>query len=573
MSFKISREKYGTMYGPTTGDKVRLADTNIIIEIEKDYAIYGDESIFGGGKTVRDGMNQSSTASYASGTCDTVITNAIILDYTGIYKADIGIRDGIITGIGKSGNPDMNDNVNPGLVIGASTEIISGENKIVTAGAIDTHVHFISADQANTALAGGTTTLIGGGTGPADGTNATTCTPGPNHLEAMLKSVEGYPVNVGLLGKGNCSSKEPLYEQIKAGACGLKIHEDWGATRTVINSSLEVADEYDIAVAIHTDTLNEGGTIEDTLDAIGGRAIHFFHTEGAGGGHAPDQIVAAGFNNVFPASTNPTMPFTINTSDEHLDMVMVCHNLDKTIEEDVAFADSRIRPETIAAEDVLQDMGVFSIMSSDSQAMGRIGEVVMRTWQTASKMKDQRGALKEDEGNNNDNFRAKRYVAKYTINPAIAHGVSEYIGSIEVGKRADLVLWEPKFFGVRPKQILKNGLIIMAPSGDPNASIPTPQPVIYRRMYAAIGGGIGNSCITFVSKSAYESGIKEKLDLKRMVLPVHNCRNIGKKDMKLNSETPNIKVDPETYEVTIEGKKISCDPVDKVALGQLYNLF
>lgn len=573
MAYKISRQKYGAMYGPTTGDKIRLADTDIIIEIEKDYATYGDESQFGGGKSIRDGMNQSSTASYASGTCDTVITNAIILDYTGIYKADIGIRDGIITGIGKSGNPDMNDNVDPGLVIGASTEIISGENTIVTAGAIDTHIHFISSDQANCALAGGTTTMIGGGTGPADGTNATTCTPGPNHIEAMLKSMEGYPLNIGLLGKGNCSTKEPIIEQIKAGVCGLKIHEDWGATRAVIDACLSAADEYDVAVAIHTDTLNEGGTIEDTLDAIAGRAIHFFHTEGAGGGHAPDQIVAAGHANVFPASTNPTMPFTVNTSDEHLDMVMVCHNLDKTIEEDVAFADSRIRPETIAAEDVLQDMGVFSIMSSDSQAMGRVGEVVMRTWQAASKMKNQRGPLGDDKENGNDNFRAKRYVAKYTINPAIAHGVSDYIGSIEVGKHADLVLWQPKFFGVRPKQIIKNGYIMMAPSGDPNASIPTPQPVIYRRMFASLGGGIGTSCMTFVSNAAYEAGIKEELGLKRIVLPVHNCRNIGKKDMKLNSETPNIKVDPETYKVTIDGELITCDPVEKVPLGQLYNLF
>lgn len=573
MAYRISRQKYGAMYGPTTGDKIRLADTDIIIEIEKDYATYGDESQFGGGKSIRDGMNQSSTASYASGTCDTVITNAVILDYTGIYKADIGIRDGIITGLGKSGNPDMNDNVDPGLVIGASTEIISGENTIVTAGGIDTHIHFISPDQVNCALAGGTTTMIGGGTGPADGTNATTCTPGPNHIAAMLKSIEGYPINIGILGKGNCSTKEPLYEQVKAGVCGLKIHEDWGATRAVIDTCLSVADEYDIAVAIHTDTLNEGGTIEDTLDAIAGRAIHFFHTEGAGGGHAPDQIVAAGHANVFPASTNPTMPYTVNTSDEHLDMVMVCHNLDKTIEEDVAFADSRIRPETIAAEDVLQDMGVFSIMSSDSQAMGRVGEVVMRTWQTASKMKQQRGPLDQDKDKGNDNFRARRYVAKYTINPAIAHGVSDYIGSIEVGKHADLVLWQPKFFGVRPKQILKNGLIMMAPSGDPNASIPTPQPVIYRRMFASLGGGIGNSCMTFVSQAAYEAGIKEELDLKRIVLPVRNCRNIGKKDMQLNSETPNIKVDPETYKVTIDGELITSDPVDKVALGQLYNLF
>ena len=573
MSYKISREQYGSMYGPTTGDKVRLGDTNIIVEIEKDYAVYGDESQFGGGKTIRDGMNQSSTATYESGIADTVITNAMILDYTGIYKADIGIRNGKISGIGKSGNPDINDMVDPGIVIGAGTEVISGEGLIVTAGAIDTHIHFLSPDQVDTALSGGTTTMIGGGTGPADGSNATTCTPGINHIHNMLKSFEGWPINIGILGKGNASTKDPLIEQIKAGALGLKLHEDWGSTRATIDTALTVADEYDVAIAIHSDTLNEAGNIEDTIDAIGGRAIHFFHTEGAGGGHAPDQIVAAGEPNVLPASTNPTMPYTVNTAEEHLDMVMVAHNLDKDIEEDVAFADSRVRPESMAAEDVLHDRGIFSIMSSDSQAMGRVGEVVMRTWQTASKMKDQFGPIAEDVDNGNDNFRAKRYVAKYTINPAIAHGVSDYIGSVEVGKYADLVLWKPEFFGVRPKQILKNGMIVMAPSGDPNASIPTPQPMIYRKMWAAVGDGIGQSCISFVSKAAHENGIKEKLGLKRNVLPVMNTRNIGKKDMKYNSEAPDIKVDPETYEVYVEDELITSDPVDEVPLGQLYNLF
>ncbi|PSM51458.1 urease, alpha subunit [Campylobacter blaseri] len=573
MSFKISRKKYGSMYGPTTGDKIRLGDTNIIIEIEKDFAVYGDESQFGGGKSIRDGMNQSSTATHSSGAADLVITNAIILDYTGIYKADIGIIEGKISGIGKSGNPDINDKVDPGLVIGAGTEVISGEGKIVTAGAIDTHIHYLTPQQVDTALSAGTTTMVGGGTGPADGTNATTCTPGPTNITNMLKSFEGFPINVLVLGKGNCSSKEPLIEQIKAGAAGLKIHEDWGATRATIDTCLTVADEYDIGVAIHSDTLNEAGNIEDTLSAIGGRAIHFFHTEGAGGGHAPDQIVAASEPNVLPASTNPTMPYSVNTEDEHLDMVMVCHNLDKNIKEDVAFADSRIRPETIAAEDILHDKGIFSIMSSDSQAMGRVGEVIIRTWQTASKMKDQFGPLEVDKENENDNFRAKRYVSKYTINPAIAQGISEYIGSVEVGKYADLVLWEPKFFGARPKTVIKCGFIMSSQIGDPNGSIPTPQPVIYRRMFAALGKGIQQSCITFVSKLADENGIKENLNLGRIVLPVKNCRNIGKKDMKFNDSMPELSVNPETYEVRIDGELATCEPADNLPLAQLYNLF
>ncbi|AQW87358.1 urease, alpha subunit [Campylobacter pinnipediorum subsp. caledonicus] len=571
MSLKISRKKYGSMYGPTTGDKIRLGDTNIIIEVEKDFAVYGDESQFGGGKSVRDGMNQSATATQLTGAADLVITNAIILDYTGIYKADIGITNGKISGIGKSGNPDINDKVD--IVIGAGTEIIAGEGKIITAGAIDTHIHFITPQQVDTALSSGVTTMVGGGTGPAEGTNATTCTPGVSNISNMLKSFEGFPVNILILAKGNCSTKEPLIEQIKAGAGGLKIHEDWGSTQAVIDNCLSVADEYDVGVAIHSDTLNEAGNIEDTLSSIKGRTIHFFHTEGAGGGHAPDQIVAASMPNVLPASTNPTMPYTINTEDEHLDMVMVCHHLDKNIKEDVAFADSRIRPETIAAEDILHDKGVFSIMSSDSQAMGRVGEVIIRTWQTASKMKYQFGALKEDEANNNDNFRAKRYVSKYTINPAIAQGIGEYIGSIEVGKYADLVLWEPKFFGIRPKTVVKNGFIMTAQIGDPSASIPTPQPVMHRNMFAFLGKGIEQTCISFVSNAAYKDNVKDKLGLGRIVLPVKNCRNIGKKDMKFNNSMPKLEVNPETYEVKIDGKIAKCEPTDNLPLAQLYNLF
>lgn len=573
MSLSISRPRYGSMYGPTTGDKIRLGDTNIIVEIEKDYAVYGDESQFGGGKSIRDGMNQSSTATHASGSADLIITNAIIMDYTGIYKADIGIKEGKISGIGKSGNPDINDKVDPGLVIGAGTEIISGEGKIITAGAIDTHIHYISPQQVDTALSAGTTTMVGGGTGPADGSNATTCTPGPTNIANMLKAFEGFPINTLILGKGNCSTKDPLIEQIKAGAAGLKIHEDWGSTSATIDTCLDVADEFDIAVAIHSDTLNEAGNVEDTIAAIGGRTIHFFHTEGAGGGHAPDQIIVAGEPNVLPASTNPTMPYSSNTEDEHLDMVMVCHNLDKNIREDVAFADSRIRPETIAAEDVLHDKGIFSIMSSDSQAMGRVGEVIIRTWQTASKMKDQFGPLEIDAENDNDNFRAKRYIAKYTINPAIAHGISEYVGSVEVGKYADLIIWEPKFFGIRPKTILKCGFITSAQVGDPNGSIPTPQPIMHRRMFGAIGEGIHRSCISFVSKLAFENNIKEELGLDRIILPVKDCRNIGKKDMKLNDETPELTVNPETYEVRIDGELATCEPVDHLPLSQLYNLF
>ncbi len=573
MSYRISGEKYAMMYGPTTGDKVRLADTDLIIEVEKDYTTYGDEVKFGGGKTIRDGMGQSVKTCSRDGDLDLVITNALILDYTGIIKADIGIKDGKIAGIGKAGNPGIMDGVTPGMTIGASTEALAGEGMIVTAGGIDSHIHFIAPQQVQCSLYSGVTTMIGGGTGPADGTNATTCTPGPWNIRMMLKAAEEYPMNLGFLGKGNCSDEKPLIEQVEAGAMGMKIHEDFGSTPAAINHCLNVADEYDIQVAIHTDTLNEAGCVEDTLDAIGGRTIHTFHTEGAGGGHAPDIIRAAGAKNVLPSSTNPTMPFTVNTLDEHLDMLMVCHHLDKNIPEDVAFADSRIRPETIAAEDVLHDMGVFSMISSDSQAMGRPGEVITRTWQTAHKMKQERGPLPEDEGHDNDNFRAKRYVAKYTINPAITNGIADYVGSVEVGKYADLVLWNPAFFAAKPDMIIKGGMIIAAKMGDANASIPTTQPVLYQPMFAAHGEAKGESCLTFVSKAAYDNGIKEKYGLQKTVVPVRNCRNIGKCDMKLNDATPEIKVDPETYTVTTDGVKLESGPAETLPLTQLYSLF
>lgn len=572
MSFSMKNKEYGLMFGPTVGDKIRLADTELLIEIEKDYTVYGDEVKFGGGKTIRDGMGQSANTTSEDGDLDLVITNAIILDHWGVVKGDIGIRKGKIVGIGKAGNPDMMEGVTPGMVIGASTEAIAGEGLIITAGGIDSHIHFISPQQIETALYSGITTMIGGGTGPTDGTNATTCTPGPWNIEMMLKAAEAYPMNLGFLGKGNCSSYRPQVEQVKAGAMGLKIHEDWGATPAVIESCLTVADEYDVQVAIHTDTLNEAGCVEDTIAAIAGRTIHTYHTEGAGGGHAPDIIKAAAFSNILPSSTNPTMPFTKNTIDEHLDMLMVCHHLDSNIPEDVSFADSRIRPETIAAEDVLHDMGVFSMMSSDSQAMGRVGEVITRTWQTASKMKEQRGHL-GDDNQDNDNFRAKRYIAKYTINPAITNGISEYVGSVENNKWADLVLWEPAFFGVKPAIIIKGGMIIAAKMGDANASIPTPQPVIYRNMFGANGLARKSSCITFVSKAAYNENIKEKLGLQKTILPVKGCRDIGKKDMIHNDNTPDITVDPETYKVTADGELIECKPADKLPLAQLYYLF
>lgn len=573
MSVKISGEKYAMMYGPTVGDKVRLADTNLIIEVEKDYTNYGDECKFGGGKTLRDGMGQSVKTTSKNGDLDLVITNALVVDYTGIYKADIGIKNGKIVGIGKAGNPDIMDGVTPGMVVGASTEALAGEGLLLTAGGIDTHIHFISPQQIDCALYSGITTMIGGGTGPADGTNATTCTPGPWNLKMMLEACEEYPMNIGLLGKGNCSDEKALVEQIKAGAMGLKLHEDWGATPAAIDHCLNVADEYDVQVAIHTDTLNEGGCVEDTLNAIAGRTIHTYHTEGAGGGHAPDIIRAASAANILPSSTNPTMPFTINTIDEHLDMLMVCHHLDKRIPEDVAFADSRIRPETIAAEDVLHDMGIFSMMSSDSQAMGRVGEVITRTWQTASKMKDERGTIEEDKGNNNDNFRVKRYIAKYTINPAITHGISSYVGSVEVGKFADLVLWNPAFFGIKPEIIIKGGMIISAKMGDANASIPTCQPIMYKHMFAAHGKAKYQSCLTFVSKAAMDEDIKTKYHLEKIVVPVSNCRNIGKKDMKFNDKTPEITVNPETYEVKVDGVHVTAKPAKKLPLTQLYNLF
>ncbi|MGM8365745.1 urease subunit alpha [Virgibacillus sp. W0181] len=572
MSFKMTREQYAQMYGPTTGDSVRLADTDLYIQVEKDYTKYGEEVVFGGGKVIRDGMGQHPliTREEDERVPDTVITNALILDYTGIYKADIAIRDGKISMIGKAGNPLVQDKVD--IIIGASTEIISGEGRIVTAGAIDTHVHFINPDQFDVALSAGTTTLVGGGAGPGAGSRATTATPGPWHIEQMLGALEDAPINVGLTGKGHAAARGPLAEQIMAGAIGLKIHEDWGATPSVIDHALAVADEFDVQIALHADTLNESGFFEDTMAAIKDRVIHMYHTEGAGGGHAPDLIKSAGYMNVLPASTNPTLPYTVNTIDEHLDMVMVAHNLNPSVPEDIAFADSRIRNESIAAEDVLQDMGVFSVTSSDAQAMGRIGEVALRTWQTAHKMKHQLGSM-EGDGEYNDNNRAKRYVAKYTINPAIAHGMDDYIGSIEVGKMADLVLWEPKFFGAKPEMIVKNGMVVQSLMGDPNATIPTPQPMIYRPMFAAMGKGLKNSSITFVSQYAYDNDIKGRLGLQKMVLPVHNIRNLTKKNMKLNDATPDIDVDPQTYEVKIDGEVISCDPVDVVPIGQRYFLF
>ena len=561
------------MYGPTTCDKVRLADTDLIVEIERDYTVYGDESKFGGGKTIRDGMAQSSTATRKEGVLDFVITSVIIIDYWGIVKADIGIKDGKIVGIGKAGNPDTMDGVDANMVIGASTEVHGGAGLIATAGGIDTHIHFICPQQIDHALYSGITTMIGGGTGPADGTNATTVTPGAWNIRKMLESADAFPINLGFLGKGNCATTAPLTEQIEAGALGLKIHEDWGSTPAVIDASLKVADELDVQVAIHTDTLNESGFLEDTINAINGRVIHTYHTEGAGGGHAPDIIKAAMYPNILPSSTNPTRPYTVNTIDEHLDMLMVCHHLDKSVPEDVAFADSRIRPETIAAEDILHDMGVFSMMSSDSQAMGRVAEVIIRTWQTADKMKKQRGFLLQDEANNNDNFRVKRYIAKYTINPAITHGISGYVGSLEAGKLADIVLWKPALFGAKPEMIIKGGMIIASKMGDPNASIPTPQPVIYRHMFGAYGKALFGTCATFVSKLSLEKNVVQQYGLQKMILPVKNCRNISKKDLIHNDATPDIEVNPENYEVKVDGMHITCEPVSVVALAQRYFLF
>ncbi|WP_226667706.1 urease subunit alpha [Metabacillus litoralis] len=568
MSFQMSRHQYADMFGPTVGDQVRLGDTELFIEVEKDYTTYGDEVKFGGGKVIRDGMGQHPLATRKD-VVDLVITNALILDYSGIYKADIGVKDGVITSIGKAGNPLLMDSID--IVIGASTEVIAAEGMIVTAGGIDAHIHFICPQQIQTAIESGVTTMIGGGTGPATGTNATTCTPGKWNIQNMLKAAEEFPMNIGFLGKGNASNEEALIEQIEAGAIGLKLHEDWGTTSSNIDKALTVADKYDIQVAIHSDTLNEGGFVEDTINAINGRVIHTYHTEGAGGGHAPDIIKAASYPNILPSSTNPTRPYTVNTIAEHLDMLMVCHHLDPSVPEDLAFADSRIRKETIAAEDILHDLGVFSMISSDSQAMGRVGEVISRTWQTADKMKRQRGELVD--GEQNDNSRAKRYIAKYTINPALTHGISDYVGSIEVGKVADIVLWDPGFFGVKPELIVKGGMIAWSVMGDPNASIPTPQPALYRPMFASFGKAKYSTSMTFISKAAYEQKVHEELRLEKKIAVVKNIRQLQKADMKLNGETPEIEVDPQTYEVKVDGELITCEPDEKVALAQRYFLF
>ncbi len=566
---RIDRRAYADMYGPTVGDRIRLGDTELWIEVERDFAIHGEEVKFGGGKVIRDGMGQSQRTQ-AEGAVDTVITNALIVDHWGIVKADIGIKDGRISGIGKAGNPDVQPDVT--IIIGPGTEAIAGEGLIATAGGIDSHIHFICPQQIEEALMSGVTTMIGGGTGPATGTNATTCTPGPWNLRRMLQAAEGLPMNLGFLGKGNAGRPAALEEQIEAGAMGLKLHEDWGTTPAAIDNCLAVAERYDVQVAIHTDTLNESGFVEDTLAAFKGRAIHTYHTEGAGGGHAPDIIRACGESNVLPSSTNPTRPYTVNTVDEHLDMLMVCHHLDPGIPEDVAFADSRIRRETIAAEDILHDLGAFSMISSDSQAMGRVGEVITRTWQTAHKMKVQRGSLASDPARH-DNFRAKRYVAKYTINPAITHGIGHLVGSLEVGKLADIVLWRPAFFGVKPSLIIKGGFIVAAPMGDPNASIPTPQPVHYRPMFGAFGGALAATCLTFVSKAALNSGALDALGLRRTLVAVQNTRAINKRDLIHNDHLPQIEVDPQTYEVRADGVLLACEPAKTLPLAQRYFLF
>jgi urease subunit alpha len=568
MPVMVPRSVYVEMFGPTTGDRVRLADTDLIIAVEKDFTTYGEEVKFGGGKVIRDGMGQSQVTG-RRGAVDTVITNALILDHWGIVKADIGIRDGCIAGIGKAGNPDIQPNVT--LVIGPGTEVIAGEGKILTAGGFDTHIHFICPQQIEEALMSGITSMLGGGTGPAAGTNATTCTPGPWHIGRMIQAADAFPMNLGFAGKGNASLPDALEEQVKAGACALKLHEDWGTTPSAIDCCLSVAEDHDIQVMIHTDTLNESGFVEDTIRAINGRTIHAFHTEGAGGGHAPDIIKVAGLANVLPSSTNPTRPFTRNTIDEHLDMLMVCHHLDPAIAEDLAFAESRIRKETIAAEDILHDLGALSMMSSDSQAMGRIGEVIIRTWQTADKMKKQRGPLPGDDGN--DNARAKRYIAKYTINPAIAHGVSKHIGSVEKGKLADLVLWSPAFFGVKPDLVIKGGSIAAAPMGDPNASIPTPQPVHYRPMFGAFGKAVTASSVVFVSKAAAKERLRERLGIGKQFVAVEHTRDISKKSMVHNGATPDITVDPETYEVTADGELLTCAPAEVLPMAQRYFLF
>ena len=565
----INRKSYAAMYGPSVGDKIRLADTELFIEIEKDYTNYGEEVKFGGGKVIRDGMGQSQISN-KNGAMDTVITNAVILDYWGIVKADIGIKNGNIFKIGKAGNPDVQSNID--IIIGPGTEIVAGEGKIVTAGGIDAHIHFISPQQIEEALSSGITTMLGGGTGPAEGTNATTCTPGPWHISRMLQAADSFPVNLGFFGKGNASKEEALIEQVESGVCGLKLHEDWGTTPSAIDTCLNIADQYDIQVAIHTDTLNESGFVENTTKAFKGRCIHAFHTEGAGGGHAPDIIKLVGESNVLPSSTNPTRPYTINTIDEHLDMLMVCHHLDPNIPEDVAFAESRIRAETIAAEDILHDLGAFSMIASDSQAMGRVGEVIIRTWQTAAKMKIQRGSLPEDN-KGNDNFRCKRFISKYTINPAIAHGISSRVGSLEENKLADIVLWDPAFFGVKPEKIIKGGTINYSLMGDPNASIPTPQPVHYRPMFGHFGGSLYNNSVIFVSQAFNKTSLRDQLGINKLTESVVGNRKISKNDMLLNNYTPTIEVDPETYEVKADGKLLTCEPAEILPMSQRYFLY
>jgi urease subunit alpha len=572
LTLTIPRKQYVDLYGPTVSDRIRLADTDLIIEIEEDLLTYGDELVFGGGKSVRDGLGQASGI-LSKNALDLVITNAVVFDpVIGIIKADIGIKNGKIAGIGKAGNPYIMDKVSPNMIVGSTTEVIAGEHTICTPGTIDTHIHFVSPQQAIEAICSGTTTMIGGGTGPADGTNATSCTPGPWNIQRMLESIDALPLNFGFLGKGNDSLTDPLLEQIEAGACGLKLHEDWGSTPACIDAALRVADETDTQVAIHTDTLNECGFVEDTIEAIGGRTIHTYHTEGAGGGHAPDILKIAGEPNILPSSTNPTRPFTQNTLAEHMDMMMVCHHLSPSIPEDIAFAESRIRGETIAAEDVLHDMGVLSMYSSDSQAMGRVGEVSTRAWQTADKMKKLKGKLREEK-RSSDNIRARRYLAKLTINPAITHGIAGYVGSLEKGKLADIVIWTPQFFGVKPKMVIKGGFIAYSLMGDPNASIPTPEPVYYRPMFGAMGRAVYSTCLTFTSKAAIECGIPKKLGLQKKVGPVKNCRKIGKKNLLLNDKTPKIEVDPETYEVKVDGRLATVEPAKTLSLSRTYNLF
>ena len=572
MPLDIPRRTYTDIYGPTVGDKVRLADTELFIEVEKDHTVYGDESKFGGGKTLRDGMGQMPGATREDGVLDLVLTNALILDYWGIVKADIGVRNGKIAGIGKAGNPNIMDGVSDGMVVGAGTEVIAAEGMIVTPGGLDVHIHFICPQQIDEALSSGITTMIGGGTGPATGTNATTCTPGAWNIARMLEAAEGFPINLGFLGKGNSSLPESLNEQIEAGVLGLKLHEDWGTTPAAIDCCLSVADEYDVQVAIHTDTLNEAGFVEDSIAAFKGRTIHTYHTEGAGGGHAPDIIKVCGQSNVLPSSTNPTRPFTVNTIDEHLDMLMVCHHLNASIPEDLAFAESRIRPETIAAEDILHDLGAFSMMASDSQAMGRVGEVILRTWQTAHKMRIQRGRLPDETGEN-DNVRAKRYIAKYSINPAITHGICDHVGSIEVGKLADLVVWDPAFFGVKPQLIVKGGFIVWAAMGDANASIPTPQPVLGRPMFGAFGRVPYSASVTFVSQAGVEREVGERLGLQKPTVAVTNCRELDKSAMVNNTYLPNVEVNPETYEVRADGELLTCEPAEVLPMAQRYFLF